>query len=267
MQEDISTTEAAEVEAGGQTDVSGGGGAEDEAQSQEEVFFDATKVDPALQPSFKEMQAAWTKKVQEVAPYRRFSEFGEPDEVYDFLQNFTSQEGVLKWWFQVANQLGLTQEQLAQLLGGEAEDDVDSRENPYQQEKQPDYLTREDFIKWQQQVADQQRQTQEDFEVERTLKELGVSEEDEPFVLIAAAKQPRNLSYAERIKRGYEQVQGRYEAVVSQRAEAARQKKEKVPTNLSGGIPNEGEAPPKNFDEAMKQSKDLLQAFRRRDGE
>jgi len=247
-------TEASEVEPGDET-----------PQPEEDLFYDATKVPEALQPTFRDMQAAWTKKTQDAAAsLKRFEDYGSVDEVASFLDQFQSTDGVLAWWFNIADQLGVPREALGRLLkggtspeGGEPDEDEDlldpSEKRIRQLEQQLQGLTQA-----QQQSLTQQQEAQEAAEVDSALKEYEVTEEEADIVLLHAFRQPAHLGYRERIKRGVESARGSLDQVVQKRAAASKEKRDALPTKLGGTLPTTSAEAPKTFAEARKRSLEMM---------
>jgi hypothetical protein len=225
-------------------------------QTSEELFFDNSKLPPELQPTHKEMQAAWTKKVQEVAPWRKLEQYGSAEEVGQFLSQFSEPQGILNWWFQVAQELGVPQEALAKLLQGE--------QGPGQQNagQQPDDLaqpmTKQEFLQWQQQQQAVAVRQQEDAEVASALQQLQVPPEIQDQVILAAYRQPFHLGYTERLKRGYTQVQEAQKAYLSRAQGEAARKNEAAPRSMGGSAPGTETPLPKTMDEARARAKARL---------
>lgn len=240
------------------------------AQQQEETFFDASKVPPQLQPSFREMQAAWTKKVEAAKEETKWLDaYGvSREQLRSFLDQINHPQGLRSWWEGIAQQYGLSPAQLQSMLNG---GQPHGNQNGYQQpqpaqqqvQQQPQYqdpsqrpMTIAEFQAFQQQQQFAAQAAAEDREVETALKELKVPEAATQMVLGAAMAQPQWLGYTERIKRGLDQ----YNQMVNQ-ALASSPKGPGAPKPMGGTIPNPTGPAPKNLDEAKAASKAMLRAL------
>lgn len=248
--------------------------AEQTPEQEVAAFYDATKVPEALQPSFKEMQAAWTKKNQEFTPYRDFEKsYGKLDEVKAVMDQLRDPQGVLNWWVGVAQELGVSQEKLSALFAQAQEATPVApagtpaapagAANPNDPNRP---MTLAEFQGWQaaQQQAQYQAQVQssEDAQVENALTQLKVAPEARQFVLVAAQQQPANLGYGERIRRGYEQYQSHLDGYM-QSKQAAAAANASAPRGLAGAMPGAGGSPagPRNFKDALKGAEAFLQGL------
>lgn len=81
--------------------------------------FDPSTLDEALQPAYKQMQGAWTKKTQELAEQRKQAESATA--FFNDLQSEDNREGALAW---LADNLG-GPDQLIAALGYQFNDDTD----------------------------------------------------------------------------------------------------------------------------------------------
>lgn len=250
--------DAAQVEGNQTEEVS-----EQTQATEEEVFFDANMVPEPLRESYRQMQGAFTKKTQEIAPWRGLSKYGTADELGEFLEGLQSQEGLLGFWFDVADRLGLDREDLTALMAGGGEEENLLDENTFGTEEVEDGddppLTRSQFEQWLRSQEATRVEAEEDRLVQDTLEELGVKPEEERFVLAAAMQYPQNLGYTERLRRGYADFQEFTKNAISSAQQTRQEQLNNVPDDLGGEPGAEAPDGPQDFNEARRAAMRMME--------
>lgn len=216
-------------------------------------FFDASKVPAELQPSFKEMQGAWTKKMQGLGDINSAIEaFGGIEEAAPFINQFTTPEGTLAWFKHIASQIG--PEAAVELLGYE----VKGEEDHYQDSEDDDDesfdapMTRAEFLEWQQSQETQRQEEIEDKQLNELFSSMGITDDNERyFIANAALKHPVHFGLEKRLQLGKQEheayLTGKLDSRVAQQREAAQD----GVGSLSGGTPSsDTSSMPKTFAEA-----------------
>lgn len=230
-------------------------GGEAGQQTNENVFYDATRVPAELQPSFREMQAAWTKKSQEAADalrwHKSFSEsYGDIEEVSGFLDTLRDPDGLYSFVQTLAQELGITPAQAEQAI--EQAQEIGNNQNPQGSANSPQNpndlnrpMTVQEFMQWQQQQEQKEVQRREDVEIDRMLQGLEIPEslkgQEQEFsyhVLAQANRLPAHLGYAERIKRAQASVRSMLDAYASAQSATANETNGSAPAPLGGGMPS-----------------------------
>lgn len=237
--------------------------------SAEEAFFDAAKVaqlDPRLVPSYKEMQGAYTKKTQEIAEQRKAytafeKQYGDLNTVSTFLGSIAEPEGLLNWWAQVGEELGLNRQQLAALFNATGGDPTAVAQVVEGQKPEglplpndPNRpLTVAEFQKHQQEIQAAEARQVEDRTVQAVMAKAGITQDDPKWmwVIQAAQRQPQYLGTEVRLQRGLAEHQQYLDSYAAQTAAKHATKQAAAPKGLGGGLPAGGRpAPPKTFAEA-----------------
>lgn len=225
----------------------------------EEIFYDATLVPDHLRPSYQKMQAAYTQKTQEIAPWRKLQKYGSADEVAEFLEELQTEEGAHRLFLDMAEQLGISREQLAALVTGQESTETPTppaRQTPTQTEPDPDKpLTWADYQRIQEEAAEKQRYERDQAEIDAAIKELQVPDEALRAVYGFAAKYPQSLGQRERIKRGWEDFNKFLDSRVAATQEERQRKLDQTPADLGGGgAPNSQSEPPADLAEAKRRA-------------
>lgn len=223
---------------------------------QENVWFDAKKVPAELQPTFREMQASWTRKTQEAAEamrwHKSFTEnYGDVNEVTGFLDTLRDPDGLYNFVQTLAQELGITPAQAAQVAQQVAGNDLTGNSQqtpndltPQQGEVNPNDpnrpMTMGEFMAWQQQIQQQDAERQEDAQLDGILKSLNIPDEQQYYVLAEANRLPAHLGYSERLKRAHANLQSMFDAYASSQVTKAAETNNTAPTPFGGGMPSGG---------------------------
>lgn len=248
--------------------------------SAEEAFFDAAKVaqlDPRLVPSYKEMQGAYTKKTQEIAEQRKAyaafeKQYGDLSTVSTFLGSIAEPEGLLNWWAQVGEEMGLNRQQLAALFdatGGDPAQVVAAVEGekpaglPLPNDPNRP-LTMADFNRYQQEQQAIVARQQEDQTVQTAMAKAGINRDDPQYlwVIQAAQRQPQYLGTEVRLQRGLAEYKQHLDSYAAQTAAKHAAKQAAAPKGLGGGLPAGGRPDaPKTFADAKASAKARMDAL------
>lgn len=231
------------------------------------AFFDATKVPAELQPTFKEMQAAWTKKTQGLGEaYNVFEELGGIEEAVPFIKQFTSPEGTIAWFKHIASEIGT--DAAAQLLGIEFEDEAyDDSDFGYDDEELDDDfdqpMTRAEFLEWQEAQQAQKRAEVEDAQLAALFDTLGINDDSERyFVANAALKHPVHLGMEERLRRGASDHQKYLDAKLEARSKQRQEIEANGVGGLGGGTPSsDTDGAPQTFADAREAAMQYLKSI------
>lgn len=253
-------------------------------ESEGDVFYDAKLVPEALRPSFQRMQAAWTKKTQEFAEQRKqYAEFekayGTVDTVRGVLDQLRDPQGVMNWVSAVVQQFGKTPQDLQQWLTQQGVPPAQAAQvaqaatpasgtvqqagvqNPDDPNRPLTYGELQSILAQQQQAFEAQQTTaREDQEVQQALLETKVPENLQYFTLAQAKLHPEHLGLAERIRRGYADVQAAMNQYADTRTSSAAGAQAQAPRGLGGGMPGaEGRASaPRTWGDAAREAQRFL---------
>lgn len=249
--------------------------------SAEEAFFDAAKVaqlDPRLVPSYKEMQGAYTKKTQEIAEQRKAyaafeKQYGDLSTVSTFLGSIAEPEGLLNWWAQVGEEMGLNRQQLAALFDATGGDPaqvaqvVEGAEKPAglplpNDPNRP--LTVAEFQRHQQEIQAAEARQAEDRTVQTVMSKAGINPGDAQYlwVIQAAQRQPQYLGTEVRLQRGLAEYKQHLDSYAAQTAAKHATKQAAAPKGLGGGLPAGGRPDaPKTFADAKASARARMDAL------
>jgi hypothetical protein len=188
-------------------------------QTEPEYFsenFDPSTLDESLQPAYKQMQGAWTRKTQELAEQRKQAESVQA--AFNDLQSEDPEtsQGALNWLTQTGLLNENTLQKVLPAFGYEFDDQTDDQED-----EGPQYMTREEYEQSRAQEAENayvnavDDHLQSEIEqINSQLKEQGLPEleDDEQQAIVFSALQANQPGQMPDVRSVFDRYQQRLEA-------------------------------------------------------